>query len=139
MRKLTFIFLFALAPFAALAADITGKWLTDEGKGHVVFEPCGSKICGTIVWLKDATDAGGNPVLDIMNANPSLRKRPLLGIMIGELEPDGNGGWKGKLYSPEEGSSFPTHLSIKKDGSLYLKGCGAGGLVCEDETWTRVE
>ncbi len=138
MKKLTLAIIVAIAPFAALADDLKGKWLTEEGKGHVVFEDCGGRLCGRIVWLKEAADASGKPVADALNEDPRLRTRPVLGVKLGELKSDGNGRWKGMMYNPEDGKSYNTEVSIQKDGSLLLKGCILAGLLCDDETWTRV-
>src|SRR5258706_2057564 len=94
IKKLTLAFVIALVPFAALAASgLKGKWLTDEGKGHVVFEDCGPKICGKIVWLKEPNDAAGKPLVDALNEETSLRGRPIIGLKHTALYSDGNGGW----------------------------------------------
>jgi uncharacterized protein (DUF2147 family) len=140
MKNFAFACLFALAPAAALAADIQGKWLTVEGKGHVVFERCGANICGTIVWIKKPLDARtGKPQLDVLNEDRNLTTRPVLGLRLGEIAPDGDGGWKGWMYNPEDGKSYQTELAINDEGKLVLTGCIMGGLLCDDETWTRVK
>jgi uncharacterized protein (DUF2147 family) len=140
MKTLSLAFVLFLTPLAAAAADIKGKWLTEEGKGRVVFEPCGAKICGKIVWLKQPVDAKtGKAQLDVLNEDASLRTRPVIGIKLGELDADGNGGWQGLMYSPEDGKSYKTEVSLQKDGSLLLKGCIMAGLLCDDQTWTRAD
>jgi uncharacterized protein (DUF2147 family) len=140
MKRLPLALAFLLAPFAAHAAGLQGKWLTEEGKGHVVFEPCGGeKLCGKIVWLKDPLDESGKPLVDALNQDEGLRGRPIAGMRLTELEPDGNGGWKGVIYNPEDGKSYKARASIKKDGSLLIEGCMLGGLLCGDETWTPVK
>ena len=62
MGKLSLALIIALAPVAAQASDLKGKWLTEEGKGHVLFEDCGSKLCGKIVWLKIRTTRRVGPL-----------------------------------------------------------------------------
>jgi uncharacterized protein (DUF2147 family) len=138
MRKLSLCLLIVAAPFAAGAAELKGKWLTDEGKGHVVFESCGSKLCGKIVWLKEPNDEAGKPLVDGLNQNKSLRNRPIMGMKLTELEADGKGGWQGIIYNPEDGKSYSAKASIQRDGSLLVKGCIMAGLLCDDQTWTRV-
>jgi uncharacterized protein (DUF2147 family) len=122
----------------AQAADLKGTWLTEEGKAHVVFEPCRPKLCGKIIWLKEANDAAGKPLVDALNENQSLRTRPIIGLQLTELETDGNGGWKGQIYNPEDGKSYAAQAAVQSDGSLLIKGCMLGGLLCDDQTWTRV-
>jgi uncharacterized protein (DUF2147 family) len=138
MKKLSLCMVLVMAPFAAGAAELKGKWLTDEGKGHVLFESCGSKMCGKIVWLKEPNDESGKPHVDALNENKSLRNRPIMGLRLTELESDGNGGWQGVIYNPEDGKSYKAKAAIQKDGSLLVKGCIMGGLLCDDQTWTRV-
>src|SRR5271166_1234854 len=122
MRRVLFVFAALIVPFAAHAADLKGKWLTDAGKGHVLFQPCGAKMCGKIVWLREPKDKDGKPLVDALNKNESLRTRPILGMKLTELEADGNGGWKGSIYNPEDGKSYNATASV--DGStLRIKGC----------------
>ncbi len=139
MGKLSLALVIALAPVAAQASDLKGKWLTEEGKGHVLFEDCGSKLCGKIVWLKDPNDEAGRPLADGLNEDRSLRTRPIIGLKLTELESDGDGGWKGYIYNPEDGKRYTAEAEIRNDGSLLIKGCILGGLICDDgHTWTRV-
>jgi uncharacterized protein (DUF2147 family) len=138
MKKLSIAVFVALAPFTALADELKGKWLTEEGKGHVVFENCGSRLCGKIVWLKEPKDAAGKPLVDGLNEDQSLRGRPIIGLKLTELEANGSGTWKGVIYNPEDGKSYKAEAAIQKDGSLLVKGCVLGGLLCDDQTWTRV-
>jgi uncharacterized protein (DUF2147 family) len=138
MKKRLLCLLIAVAPYGACAAELKGKWLTDEGKGHVLFESCGSKMCGKIVWLKEPNDESGKPHVDALNQDKNLRSRPIIGLKLTELEPDGNGSWKGIIYNPEDGKSYKAQASIQRDGSLLVKGCIMGGLLCDDQTWKRV-
>lgn len=139
MRKLSAVLLtaLALAPAAASAADIKGAWLTEEGKGRVVFAPCGAKVCGKITWLKEPNDDQGKPLVDALNEDKSLRGRPILGLQLTELAGDGDGGWKGTIYNPEDGKSYTAKARVQADGSLLIKGCLLGGWICDDQTWTR--
>jgi uncharacterized protein (DUF2147 family) len=137
MKKHLVCLLAVMAPFPAAAAELKGKWLTDEGKGQVLFESCGSKMCGKIVWLKEPADESGKPLVDTLNQDKSLRNRPIIGMKLTELEADGNGGWQGVIYNPEDGKSYKAKASIQRDGSLLVKGCIMGGWLCDDQTWTR--
>jgi uncharacterized protein (DUF2147 family) len=137
MKKLVLAAIAVLWPFAANALELKGKWLTEEGKGHVLFESCGNKLCGRIVWLKQPNDDAGKPLVDELNKNATLRKRPIIGLSLTELEPDGSGGWKGTIYNPEDGKSYKAKASIQRDGQLLIEGCILGGLFCDSQTWTR--
>jgi uncharacterized protein (DUF2147 family) len=138
MMRLFIALAVALSPCFAIAEGLQGKWLTEDGKGHVLFEECGSKLCGKIVWLKNPRDASGKPLVDGLNQNKSLRGRQILGLKLTELEPNGRSRWKGTIYNPEDGKSYKAEAAIQKDGSLLIKGCVLGGLFCDDQTWIRV-
>jgi uncharacterized protein (DUF2147 family) len=139
MKKLTLALLIGLAPFAAQAADLKGIWLTEEGKARVSFEPCSSKFCGKIIWLKEPNDETGKPLVDALNQNKSLRTRPIIGLQLTELASDGNGGWKGRIYNPEDGKSYAAEAEVQNNGALLIKGCALGGLICDGQTWTRAK
>lgn len=138
MTRLAVAFAVALIPCFAIAEDLKGKWLTEDGKGHVLFEECGAKLCGKIVWLRDPRDDSGKPLVDALNEDESLRNRPILGLKLTELEQSGPSLWQGTIYNPEDGKSYKVEAAIQKDGSLLIKGCVLGGLLCDDQTWTRV-
>jgi len=137
MKKIAAGFLLCFFAFAAEAADIKGKWLTEEGKANVVMESCGASVCGKIVWLKDPNDPSGKPLVDALNQDESMRTRPIIGLKLTEVTPGGDNVWKGKIYNPEDGKTYAGELKIQPDGSLLVKGCVLGGMLCDDETWTR--
>jgi hypothetical protein len=48
---------------AATTTDPSGTFLTEDGRARVRVERCGSapeRICGYIVWMKEAADAKGH-------------------------------------------------------------------------------
>ena len=138
MKKIALTLIVALVPFAAGAADLKGKWLTSGGKGQVLFEPCGAKLCGKIVWLREPDNKTGKPAVDARNEEPSLRSRPVLGLRMAELESDGDRFWKGTIYNPDDGKTYTAKAAMQSDGTLLVKGCILGGLVCNGETWTHI-
>ncbi len=137
MKRTGLVVALALAPLSAFAADIKGNWLTEEGKARVTVDSCGQGVCGKIVWLKEPNDKSGKPQTDILNEDKSLRTRPIIGVQVVEFTPASATNWKGKVYNPEDGKSYSGEANLLADGKLVVKGCGLGGLICEDETWTR--
>ena len=57
------------APGLAVAAapPEIGLWYDDTGKGAVKISPCGNRLCGHIVWLKDPVGSNGKPLRDKYN------------------------------------------------------------------------
>ena len=132
----------ALATTAAIACssaamadpmkDIAGRWRDSDGESEIDIAPCGAALCGTIVWLKE-------PRVDRSNPNPALRNRSLLGLRVlsGFRLAQDAATLSGDGYNPEDGRSYKTTLELKSRMMLSIKGCVMGGLICDDDIWTR--
>lgn len=136
---LALLFLLPVAP--AVAADPTGMWLTEAGKSHVRLAKCGERLCATIVWLRDPIDPHtGKPFNDILNADPSKRSRPIIGLQIigsmrgGVAEAD---QWEGELYNPEDGKTYNGSLKLVDARTITLTGCSYR-IFCKSQTWSRI-
>lgn len=116
----------------AFAADATGTWLRSSGSSKIRIEPCGSALCGTVVWEK-------NPRKDIYNPDPAKREEPVVGrrVLLG-LKPSGTADqWKGEVYNAEDGKTYTGYVTLQADGTLKLQGCVLGGLICKSDQWSR--
>lgn len=122
-----------LAPLPALAGDVTGVWQRPSGTSRIEIAPCGSALCGTLVWLK-------TPRADTQNPDPAKRARSLLGTRtVMGMKPAGDTGvWTGKVYNAEDGKTYSGRMTLEGPNRLSLKGCVLGGLICRGETWSRV-
>ncbi len=124
-----------LAATPALAADpVEGEWLTQAGNAKVRIAPCAGRadrMCGTVTWLQRAG------VKDTSNPDPSLRERPVLGmLLIRDFKQAAPGRWTdGKIYDPESGKTYNSKIRINGDGTLKVEGCVL--VVCRAQTWRR--
>lgn len=116
-------------PALADAGQAVGTWSTKTGR-QVKLSKCGANLCGTIV----KAEAGAK---DENNPDASKRSRPLVGVQILNAKPDGD-GWKGTLYNTRDGKSYTGKVTIESANSIKLEGCVLGGLVCQGESWSRV-
>lgn len=125
-------FAFTGAAMADPMSDIAGRWRDSDGESDIEIARCGTALCGTIVWLKQ-------PRTDHANADPALRSRSLMGIRVLDgFKPDGDAAiLSGVGYNPEDGRSYKTTLELKSRTTLAIKGCVMGGLICDDDIWTR--
>ncbi len=113
--------------------DIVGVW-RDPGSGsHIRIYNCGKSACAEVVQVED------NSRKDIYNPNPTLRNRPVVGVVIM------NGGtkvgpfqWKGSLYNTRDGGAYIGTLTLISEKELKLQGCVLGGLICAGPTWEKV-
>lgn len=122
---------------AAQTADPTGIWLTQAGDAKVRVSKCGGGICGVVVWLRQPTDpATGKPAVDDKNPNPSLARRPIIGLPIFQGMPQaGPNKWSGQIYNADDGSNYASNISVGGPDTLRVEGCV--GALCGGETWTR--
>ncbi|WP_438275500.1 DUF2147 domain-containing protein [Nitrobacter sp.] len=136
---------FAIAILAAIlsiahaqtAPDPTGIWLTQAGDAKVRISKCRGGICGVVVWLRSPIDpATGRPAVDDKNRNPSLAKRPMIGLPLFQgMSPSGPNKWSGTIYNADDGNSYASSISVANAGSLRVEGCV--GALCGGEMWTR--
>jgi uncharacterized protein (DUF2147 family) len=115
----------------------TGVWLTQAGDAKVAVSRCGETICGRIVWLKVPIDpATGKPQVDDKNPNPSLAKRPMIGLpLFVDMKPQGPGKWSGRIYNADDGKLYASNVSLREPAKLSVEGCV--GVLCGGETWTK--
>jgi uncharacterized protein (DUF2147 family) len=139
--------LFAIAAFslgfgqvwAETANNPAGIWLTQAGDAKVRISHCSTGLCGTIVWLKVAIDpATGKPQVDDKNANPSLAKRPIIGINIfNRMKSVADNKWSGTIYNADNGKSYSSDVIVAGPRKLEVRGC-VMSVLCGGETWTKI-
>lgn len=137
LAALTFLAPVFLAPVAQ-AGVVEGDWLTPTGGAKVRIAPCSGKICGTITWLRAATDKTGQPQKDIHNPDPGLRGRPVIGIaFLRDFRAASADRWTGgSIYDPGSGKTFDSKMSLLPDGTLKVEGCVA--VFCKAQIWRSI-
>jgi uncharacterized protein (DUF2147 family) len=133
------VFLAASPAQAQAGGDVGGIWLTQAGDAKVRVSKCGGGICGVIVWLKDPINpATGKPQVDDKNPNPSLARRPMIGLpLFSGMRPSGPNRWSGQIYNADDGSTYASNVSLAAPDILKVEGCM--GAFCGGENWTRAE
>jgi uncharacterized protein (DUF2147 family) len=114
-----------------------GIWLTQAGDAKVRVSKCGGGLCGVVIWLRDPIDpATGKPQVDDKNHNPSLAKRPMIGLpLFSGMRPNGPNKWSGQIYNADDGNTYASNISVEGPDTLRVEGCV--GSLCGGETWTR--
>lgn len=121
----------AVPALADPMAEIVGRWRDSDGESEIAISRCGAALCGKIVWLKQER-------FDIHNPHAKLRARSLLGlqVLIG-FKPDAGGTLAGEGYNPSDGRTYRTTLALTSPQNLVVRGCVLGGLICDDDIWSR--
>jgi uncharacterized protein (DUF2147 family) len=126
----------AAAALAGDSASLAGLWRTPTDGGSIVrLEPCGDGVCGRVVTsprLKANPDQK-----DLLNKDPSLRGRPVRGLLTLQLRYKSPGAWgDGWAYDPTNGGTYHGSMKLTPEGDLRLTGCIVVPL-CRTQTWTR--
>ena|SRR2546423_6549307 len=103
------------APVAAAPAPAPttplGIWATEENKGNVRVEECGTALCGYSIKTGEK-------------------------ILI-NMKPEGS-KWTGRIHDPDSGRNYDSTIAMKGTNSLRVEGCAFGGMFCGGQTWKRV-
>ncbi len=139
--------LFFVTPVSAAENNgVLGKWVTKEGKSHVVISSCDAGLCGKVVWLKrpnypadDSKGMAGKPKVDRENPNPALRKRSTIGIQVlnGFKTRSGNVWEDGTAYDPESGKTYKAKLTLVDSRTLKVRGFIGFSWIGRTSIWTR--
>ncbi|HEY4922535.1 MAG TPA: DUF2147 domain-containing protein [Xanthobacteraceae bacterium] len=123
----------------ALAADISGVWLTNTGDAHIRVAKCGADICGTIIWLRQPNDPAGHPLTDSRNHDPARRSHPLLGTVVAfgfHPSHDEPGKLVGTFYNADDGDTYRGSMMLQDADTLHVEGCLL--MFCQTQIWTRL-
>lgn len=141
MQMLVSALLFAVSvPAPSAPLDVAGTWTAESRYGnifgHVRISDCGDGTpCGALVWFDPARTRQRT---DARNPDHTLRARPLIGTrLITGFERQGPAWRRGRLYNPEDGTTFACTLQLAPDRN-HLRVTGCLGPFCQTKIWTRV-
>ncbi len=107
---------------------VVGTWQSEtnaDGYIHVEIALCEDKICGVIAKAFDTQGA-------------EAEFKYLGKMMIWNMTPAANGEFvDGQIFAPDREKTYGGSLRLNGD-VLIIRGCALGGLVCKEQTWTRV-
>jgi len=141
MRAICFNFLIFL-PFLLNAQvnpdDVTGKWITEEGKSLVEIYGQNGKYFGKVLWLKDYNKQGEVTLKDTKNPDEKLRSREVQGmVLMSDFTFDGKMWKDGKVYDPESGNTYSGYMKLKNHDILELRGYMGISMLGRTATWVR--
>lgn len=101
----------------ARAESPNGTWLRDNG-AHVLAFDCGGGLGLKVVKSSEPAKVGKT-------------------IMCGATK-SGQNKWNGTVLNLDDGQKYSGSVTLS-GGSLTLSGCVLGGLICKNDTWSRVK
>ena len=114
---------------AAQPDSITGRWKSPGGNSIIDIAPCGSQLCGTVVW------ASAKAKKDAAKTTDQLVGTQLLT----GLQQDKKGGWRGKIFIPDKNIRATAKIASAGSNQLKVSGCVAGKSLCKAAVWTRAD
>jgi uncharacterized protein (DUF2147 family) len=109
--------------------SIDGQWRSPGGNSIIAIAPCGSSLCGTIVWASDKAKQDARKGTD-----------QLIGTqLLTNLQQRSEGRWQGKLFVPDQNIRATAKLQLIGAQQLKVSGCALGKTLCRSELWTRTD
>ena len=134
---LTLAAVLVAAPIALAEVNPEGIWRLTNGSVTVKVARCGANICANIVALASPNYPDGTPLLDALNPNKALRKRPVMGLpVISGMAKAGVNTYKGYIYNADDGGSYRATATLT-DKTMKLKGCWL--VFCRDNDFVRLK
>lgn len=119
----------AAAPPQAAAPQMEMLWLNPHNSVVVRTGPCGSHLCGWIIWAdKEARDDARDSGVDKLVGTQLLE----------DYSYQGKGRWTGTVFVPDMGRSFYSQIERMSTDKMKVKGCILGGLICKSQIWTHI-
>src|ERR1700682_3592163 len=117
-------FSLAGAGTAVAASSPIGVWIDHTGRGAVEITDCGGKLCGRLVWFKDAKQEKGGCNFQIIG-----NVRPVSGNKW-------DGGW---IIDPDKdpNKKYDVEITPLSDQKLKVMGYEGMKFLSETMTWTR--
>ncbi|WP_343703822.1 DUF2147 domain-containing protein [Chitinophaga sp.] len=125
---------------AQQADAVVGTWLNEEKDAKVQIYRSGNEYAGKLVWIaRQFEDDGKTPRKDSKNADPKLRNRGLMGLVILTGFKYDDGEWTGgKIYDPKSGKTYSSKMKL--DGrQLNIRGYVGVSVFGRTTVWTRAE
>jgi uncharacterized protein (DUF2147 family) len=128
IMRLTIITLCAatLAGSAAMAAEPTGDWRTEDGSAIIRIDNCGGALWGVVAWEKE-------PGRDQRTGRPTLGS-----TVLRNARPSSQARWDGQIYNATNGQTYTANVRMVGENALRVEGCIMGGVFCGGQRWTRV-
>ncbi|HNZ42560.1 MAG TPA: DUF2147 domain-containing protein [Bacteroidales bacterium] len=122
---------------------LCGEWWTPERQGRIIFFKNGSTYSGKVAWMKKSIDPEtGKPMLDKHNPNPSLRNRPITGMVLFydfKYNASKDKYVDGSLYDSDHGNTYSCWIKLIDKDVLELHGYIGFSLIGKSVYFTRVK
>lgn len=107
-----------------------GDWQNPKRTVTVRATPCGdNRLCGTVIWASESAKQDARE-----NGTPNLIGTSLLR----DYRRTGANRWSGRVFVPDNGNTYGSHIRQRSPDRLTIAGCILGGIICQSQEWTRI-
>jgi uncharacterized protein (DUF2147 family) len=119
---------------------VIGIWQHEKSESKIQIYKSDNQYFGKVITAKDAV-INGKPSLDIKNPEPSLRKRPIIGLVIlRNFTFTGKNIWEnGEIYDSRAGKTYSCRLTLQGNETLIVRGFIQAPIFGKNEIFKRVE
>lgn len=110
------------------AEAILGTWTNPKESVVVRTVPCGSGVCGTVIWATAETEEKARRAGTLR-----LRGKEVLRGQGGAED----GHWQGRVFIPKLGETVSAEIVQLSRDELQITGCKLKGLLCRKQVWRR--
>ena len=106
------------------ANRLLGVWEYEEKNLRIeIFEEDGH-FAGRMIWFQCSSDSIMHAHRDTENPDPSLTKRPLVGLkLVEKLSYEGDNTWgSGKIYDPNSGYTWDARIQLTSPNKAIVRG-----------------
>jgi len=120
--------LLAFVAQAAPPASIEGQWRSPGGNSIIGVAPCGSSLCGTVLWASARAKQDARKATD-----------QLIGTQILTGLQQKEDSWQGRLFIPDKNMRVTAKIRLIGEKQLKVAGCALGKSLCKSSLWTRLD
>lgn len=128
----------ASAKSAAPGDALIGEWWTEKNEGRIAMARYkDGTYRGTTTCCVHKNDPN-NPETDINNPNPSLRGRPMNGVvLIWGLKFEDGEFVDGHVYNPRDGKTYRMKMTLVDHETLKIRGYMGIEMLGQTQIWKR--
>ena len=98
-----------------------GDWARGDGKTHIRVEPCGKSVCGVNTWVR-----------------PGVKQEKVGDRLVLKIRRGGASHWTCSAFDPQRDQHYTVRVHVANN-RMTTYGCVAGGLMCQNMSWTRLD
>ena len=115
---------------ASRSNGLEGQWRNTRNTVHLKVRPCGSSLCGTVIWAAPEMRA---------NAKRGSGQDLIGRSVFREFQRADEGKWRGKVYLPDLDTNVSATVTQLDSDTILVSGCMVLKIACKTQHWWRMK